>query len=111
MIPVAKPNLGEEEAAAIREVILSGWIAQGPKVKAFEEAFAAYLRLEPKSAEGHLGIGFAHGVRASGLREAKQDAAEEMYGTLQYIAKHGADLKAVREIARVAVAKAERKEP
>ncbi|HBR15112.1 MAG TPA: aminotransferase DegT [Candidatus Omnitrophica bacterium] len=42
MIPVAKPNLGEEEAAAIREVILSGWIAQGPKVKAFEEAFAAY---------------------------------------------------------------------
>jgi dTDP-4-amino-4,6-dideoxygalactose transaminase len=40
VIPIAKPELGEEEAAAAREAILSGWVTQGPRVAAFEEAFA-----------------------------------------------------------------------
>jgi dTDP-4-amino-4,6-dideoxygalactose transaminase len=40
MIPITRPVLGEEEAAAARDAILSGWVTQGPRVKAFEEAFA-----------------------------------------------------------------------
>jgi len=40
-IPVARPTLGEEEAAAARRAILSGWVVQGPEVEAFEREFAA----------------------------------------------------------------------
>ena len=43
MIPFAKPFLGEEEAAAGKKAILSGWVTQGPKVKEFEDAFAAHV--------------------------------------------------------------------
>ena len=40
MIPVAQPWMGEEEAAAARRAILSGWVTQGPEVAAFEREFA-----------------------------------------------------------------------
>ncbi len=40
MIPIAKPLIGEEEKRAVLEVLDSGMLAQGPRVRAFEEAFA-----------------------------------------------------------------------
>jgi len=40
MIPVIRPLLGAEEAAAAAEAIMSGWVAQGPRVAEFEAAFA-----------------------------------------------------------------------
>ncbi len=42
MIPIARPLLGEEEAAAAARVICSGMLASGPEVAAFEDEFAAY---------------------------------------------------------------------
>lgn len=39
-ISVMQPWLGAEEIDAVAEVISSGWVAQGPKVTAFENAFA-----------------------------------------------------------------------
>lgn len=42
-INVMRPWLGEDEATAVAEVIRSGWVAQGPRVTAFEEAFADEL--------------------------------------------------------------------
>lgn len=43
-IPVAKPMLGREEADAAAEAVLSGWVTQGPRVAAFEAAFADCVR-------------------------------------------------------------------
>ena len=40
-IPISRPLLGAEEREAAAAVIDSGWLAQGPRVEAFEEAFAA----------------------------------------------------------------------
>src|SRR5262245_27331038 len=42
-IPVAKPVLDEQEVEAVRRVILSGWVTQGPEVAAFEQEFADYV--------------------------------------------------------------------
>lgn len=42
MIPIAKPYLTNAEADEASRVVLSGWVAQGPKVKEFEEKFAEY---------------------------------------------------------------------
>lgn len=39
-IPIAKPWIGEPEAAAASRAILSGWVTQGPEVAAFETEFA-----------------------------------------------------------------------
>src|SRR5256712_4981014 len=43
MIPIAKPNLGEEEKRAVLEVMESGQLAQGAKVAEFEKRFAEYV--------------------------------------------------------------------
>lgn len=43
MIPIAKPFLGEDEKAAVLDVLLSGMLSQGAKVKEFEESFASFV--------------------------------------------------------------------
>ena len=42
-IPMSSPDLTAAEVAAVDEVLSTRWLALGPKLKAFEEAFASYV--------------------------------------------------------------------
>ena len=46
MIPIARPQMGEEEKERVWQALDSGSLAQGPRVREFEEAFAAYIGVE-----------------------------------------------------------------
>src|SRR3954452_24862753 len=56
-VPFARPKFYGGEAEALAAVIESGWVSQGPKVHAFEEAFAAR-------------VGAAHAVATSNCTTA-----------------------------------------
>ena len=40
-VPFAKPHFTGREGALVADVIASGWVSQGPRVREFEQAFAA----------------------------------------------------------------------
>jgi dTDP-4-amino-4,6-dideoxygalactose transaminase len=39
-IAISLPSTGDDEWQAVRDSLMTGWLTQGPKVKAFEQAFA-----------------------------------------------------------------------
>ncbi len=41
-IPIARPDIGDDEIALVTETLRSGWITQGPRVAEFEREFAAF---------------------------------------------------------------------
>jgi len=43
VIPITRPSVGEEEAQAAGEAVLSGWLSQGTRVQGFEQAVARYV--------------------------------------------------------------------
>jgi dTDP-4-amino-4,6-dideoxygalactose transaminase len=67
MIPIAKPALGEPEATAARRVILSGWVTQGPEVKAFEQEFAAFVDAKHACAVSNCTTALHLALRAVGV--------------------------------------------
>lgn len=42
-VPFARPAVGEAEIAEVVSALRSGWLTTGPRVRAFEEAFASYV--------------------------------------------------------------------
>jgi dTDP-4-amino-4,6-dideoxygalactose transaminase len=71
-VPLHRADLGEEEIAAVVEVLRSGWLTSGSECRRFEQEFAAYLgvpyalALNSCTAALHLALD-ATGLRAGEL--------------------------------------------
>jgi perosamine synthetase len=66
-IPLAQPVLGAEEEEAVLEVLRSGQLSLGPRVPAFEQAFAARLGVAHASAVSSGTAGLHLALRAVGV--------------------------------------------
>ena len=53
MIPIARPDVGPEEIAAVTEVLQSGMLAQGKRVKELEDAWAEFVGVRHAIATGN----------------------------------------------------------
>jgi len=71
-IPLAQPVLGPEEEAAVIEVLRSGQLSLGPRVPAFERAFAARLGVPHASAVSSGTAGLHLALRAVGVDEGDE---------------------------------------
>jgi perosamine synthetase len=72
VVPLAQPVLGEAEEAAVLEVLRSGQLSLGPRVPAFEAAFAARLGVPHASAVSSGTAALHLGLRAIGVGEGDE---------------------------------------
>jgi perosamine synthetase len=71
-IPLARPVLGAAEEEAVVEVLRSGQLSLGPRVPAFEEAFAARIGARHASAVSSGTAGLHPALRAVGVSDGDE---------------------------------------
>jgi perosamine synthetase len=71
-IPLARPLLGGEEERAVLEVLRSGQLSLGPRVPAFETAFAARVGAPSACAVSSGTAGLHLALRAAGVRDGDE---------------------------------------
>jgi perosamine synthetase len=72
VIPLAQPVLGPEEEEAVIGVLRSGQLSLGPRVPAFEQAFAQWLGADHACAVSSGTAGLHLGLRAVGVAEGDE---------------------------------------
>jgi perosamine synthetase len=72
VIPLARPVLGPEEEAAVIEVLRSGQLSLGPRVPAFEQAFAAWVGAVHACAVSSGTAGLHLSLRAVGVSDGDE---------------------------------------
>jgi perosamine synthetase len=71
-VPLARPVLGLEEEAAVTDVLRSGQLSLGPRVPAFERAFAARLGVAHACAVSSGTAGLHLALRAVGVEDGDE---------------------------------------
>jgi perosamine synthetase len=66
-LPFARPSITPAEIEAVVEVLESGWLTTGPRVKEFEEAFASYVDARHAVALNSATAGLHLAVEAIGV--------------------------------------------
>ena len=68
-IQISRPCLGQEEWEALKAPIDSGWITQGPRVKEFEQLFAARHQVKHALAVSNCTVALHLALIACGVKE------------------------------------------
>lgn len=66
-LPFFRPDLGEDELSAVTEVLRSGWLTFGPKVREFGDACAGYLDVPHAVPVASASAGLLVGLKALGV--------------------------------------------
>jgi len=71
-VPFHRADIGEEEIAAVVEVLRSGWLTSGPRVTQFETNFAQYVGAKYAVAVNSATAAMHLGLEALGVREGDE---------------------------------------
>lgn len=67
-LPYCRPDVGEDEIAAVAESMRNGWLTTGPKVRQFEEAFAQAAGVKHAVAVNSCTAALHVGLLAAGVQ-------------------------------------------